>query len=81
MRKSFFAILAQFPSANITFRELNEDGSATSVPPTRYGRPLFGKYVQIVAQMQDGTQVLHPMVTLSEEVYVAISETGSRTND
>ena len=81
MKQSFTAILTQFPSCNITFQELSEDGNLASTSPTRYGRHLFGKYVQIVAVLQDGVQFMHPAILLSEQVYAAIAATGSRTND
>ena len=81
MKKSFTTIMSQFPSSNIMFRELGEDGNIASTPPTRYGRQLFGKYVQIVVRMQDGVQLVHPAILLSDEVYASIAATGSRTND
>ena len=81
MKQSFTTILTQFPSSNIIFQELDENGNLASTPPTRYGRYLFGKYVQIVAVLQDGVQLMHPAIVLSDQVYAAIAATGNRTND
>ena len=82
MTESFFKILTQFPSANISFCQMRGDsGVPANTVPVYQGRHLMGTYVRIVAVIEGGVQVVHPTILLTRKIYAAIAATGSRTFD